>query len=108
MKEEEMELVATKSNQDDYVDISLGRYEFFFQKKYTVLNTVNDFLIGVWFFIGSFFFFSKALQDIGTWLFVLGSLQLLIRPTIRLIHDFHLRKHVQKRKEMQQRKKLHR
>ncbi|RSL33588.1 hypothetical protein D7Z54_09760 [Salibacterium salarium] len=92
-------MVAFKKNQEDYVDISLGRYEFFFQKKYTVLNTVNDFLIGVWFLIGSFFFFSNDLQDIGTWLFVLGSFQLLIRPTIRLVHDFHLRKHVKKQKQ---------
>ncbi|SFM32451.1 YrhK family protein [Salibacterium qingdaonense] len=91
--------MSQKQPKENYVDISLGRYEFFFQKRYTVLNTVNDFLIGLEFLIGSFFFFSEPLKDAGIWLFVIGSFQLIIRPAIRLVHDFHLKKHVEQRKK---------
>ncbi|SFO96244.1 YrhK family protein [Salibacterium halotolerans] len=91
--------MSRKQSQEDYVDISLGRYEFFFQKKYTVLNTLNDFLLGLEFLIGSIFFFFEPFKNAGIWLFVIGSLQLIIRPTIRLVHDFHLKKHVEERKK---------
>ncbi|MFZ4451173.1 YrhK family protein [Salibacterium aidingense] len=88
--------MSEKRTTENYVDISLGRYEFFVQKKYTILHTLNDFLLGLWFFIGSFFFFSEPLKSIGIWLFVIGSFQLMVRPAIRLVHDFHLQKHIEK------------
>ncbi|MGY4688823.1 YrhK family protein [Salibacterium sp. K-3] len=93
--------MGKNKSQENFVDITLGRFEFFFQKKYTVLNTVNDFLLGLWFFIGSFFFFSESLKSIGIWLFVIGSFQLMVRPTIRLVHDFHLQKHVEQKNKKQ-------
>ncbi|KAF1679518.1 YrhK family protein [Bacillus mexicanus] len=71
------------------------QYEPFFKKQYKVLYTVNDFIIGALFLIGSFFFFYDQLMSAGIWLFALGSFLLLIRPTIRLIHDFHYRKHLE-------------
>ncbi|MGZ9791192.1 YrhK family protein [Bacillus atrophaeus] len=74
----------------------MERYEMFFKKRYKVLYTVNDFMIGVLFLVGSFFFFSEKMKSAGIWLFVTGSFLLLIRPTIRLIHDFHYRKHLKK------------
>ncbi|RPK05505.1 hypothetical protein BSBH6_02207 [Bacillus subtilis] len=73
----------------------LNRYELFFKKRYKILYTVNDFIIGALFLVGSFFFFYNQLMSAGIWLFAIGSLLLLIRPTIRLIHDFHYRKHVE-------------
>lgn len=82
-------------NQDN-LDIHLGKYDLFFKKGYKVLYTINDFLIGIWFLIGSFMFFSDATKTAGVWLFVIGSFELLIRPTIRLIHDIHFRKHLKK------------
>lgn len=33
----------------------MERYEMFFKKRYKVLYTVNDFMIGVLFLVGSFF-----------------------------------------------------
>ncbi|WP_039074588.1 MULTISPECIES: YrhK family protein [Bacillus] len=73
----------------------LKRYEQFFKKRYKILYTVNDFIIGALFLVGSFFFFYEQFKSAGTWLFVIGSLLLLIRPTIRLIHDVHYHKHVE-------------
>ncbi|MDP4082115.1 MAG: YrhK family protein, partial [Bacillota bacterium] len=43
-------------------------------------------------------FFSEELKPAGLWMFVIGSFQLLIRPTIRLVHDFHYRKFVESRR----------
>ncbi|MFQ6386375.1 YrhK family protein [Priestia aryabhattai] len=82
--------------QEDYGEFEIGKYEFFFKKSYKVIYTINDFLIGIWFLIGSILFFYDSLKNIGVWLFVLGSVQLLIRPTIKLVHDFHLRKYLKK------------
>ncbi|WP_269091770.1 YrhK family protein [Priestia megaterium] len=58
------------------------------------MNTINDFLIGICFLISSILFFYDSLKNIGIWLFILGILQLLIRPTIKLVHDFYLRKYL--------------
>jgi hypothetical protein len=81
-----------KSNEQKYVDFDIGKHEFFFKKNYAILYTINDFLLGIWFLVGSIFFYFEHLKTWGVTLFVLGSIQMLIRPTIRLIHNFHLRK----------------
>ncbi|WP_080437532.1 MULTISPECIES: YrhK family protein [Yersiniaceae] len=49
-------------------------------------------MIAVWFLIGSIFFFYDSLMTGGTWLFVAGSLQLLLRPVITLAELIHVRK----------------
>lgn len=64
---------------------TMGREELVIHRRYEVLSIVNDFLIGVWFVIGSVcFFYEGTIQTVGVWLFVIGSVQLLIRPAIRL------------------------
>jgi hypothetical protein len=60
------------------------------QRRYEVLGAVNDLLIAVWFLIGSFFFLNDALVESGTWLFIVGSAQLLIKPTLKLIGLVHV------------------
>lgn len=37
-------------------------------------------------------FFSESTTEIGTWLFLIGSIQLLIRPFIRIIRSIHLKR----------------
>ncbi|SER43662.1 YrhK-like protein [Vreelandella subterranea] len=64
---------------------TIGHRELVVHQRYEVLSMLNDFLLGIWFTIGSVcFFYQGAVQTVGVWLFVLGSLQLLIRPSIRL------------------------
>ncbi|MCC2928337.1 MULTISPECIES: YrhK family protein [Bacillus] len=84
------------ANAENEMKKQINRYEPFFKKRYKVLYTVNDFIIGALFFIGSFFFFYDELMSAGIWLFAVGSFLLLIRPTIRLVHDFHYRKHLER------------
>lgn len=72
--------------------IRIGHDELVIRQRYQVLSIVNDVLIGIWFLIGSFMFFSDELVTTGTWLFVIGSVEMLIRPIIRLIRHMHLQK----------------
>jgi len=44
----------------------------------------------VLFLVGSILFFDEATAVVGTWLFVTGSVLMLIRPTIRLTRRIHL------------------
>jgi hypothetical protein len=71
----------------------VGHDELVIRQRYEVLSIINDILIGVWFIIGSFFFFSDALTFAGTWFFVAGSIELLIRPIIRLTRRVHLQRY---------------
>lgn len=61
-------------------------------RRYEVISIINDVLIGLWFLAGSICFFYSSLMMIGTWLFVIGSAQMLIRPVIRLSRHFHLQR----------------
>ncbi len=94
--------MSGKSDKQQYVDVQMGKHDLFFKKNYNILYTLNDILLGLWFFIGSIFFYFESLKTWGVTLFVIGSFQLLIRPTIRLVHRFHLRKHYKKEYEKKQ------
>lgn len=63
--------------------------------RYEIASILNDLLIAVWFLVGSILFFREATTYAGTWLFVLGSAQLAIRPTIRLGRRIHLQRRAQ-------------
>ena len=72
--------------------LHIGREELVIRQRYEVLSIVNDLLIALWFLIGSVLFFWESTLVAGTWLFVLGSLQLAIRPVIRLHRRVLLRR----------------
>lgn len=77
---------------DRSLEIRVGRHELIVRRRYEAASVVNDLMIGVWFTIGSLLFFSPGTVRVGTALFLLGSLQLLIRPTIRLLRNLHLQR----------------
>lgn len=88
---------------NEYIENRMKDHTPFFKKIYHSLYTINDFLLGLWFFIGSIcFYFEGPWRVLGVTLFVVGSLQLLIRPTIRLIHEFHARRHYGREYDRQQ------
>ena len=70
--------------------IHIGRDELIIRKRYEVLSIVNDILVALWFIVGSILFFSDATTVAGTWCFLAGSVELLIRPVIRLTRRVHL------------------
>jgi hypothetical protein len=68
----------------------IGRDELIIRQRYEVASIANDILIALWFIIGSVLFFSAATTTAGTWCFLVGSIELLIRPVIRLARRVHL------------------
>ena len=71
--------------------VHIGDHELVVRQRYEIISIGNDLLIGLWFVVGSILFFYESLAYYGTWLFVIGSVQMLIRPTIRLTRRVHLR-----------------
>ncbi len=72
--------------------LRLGRQELVIRYRYEVASIVNDLLIAVWFVVGSVLFFSESTTTVGTWCFLLGSVELALRPAIRLSRHLHLRR----------------
>ncbi|MEL0630892.1 YrhK family protein [Psychromonas aquatilis] len=72
-------------------DIYLGKHVVI-QRRYEALGAINDLFIAIWFLIGSFFFLNASLVESGTWLFIVGSAQLIIKPLIKLISLIHVNK----------------
>jgi len=73
--------------------LRIGHDELVIRKRYEVASILNDLMIAIWFIVGSFLFFSETTTYSGTWLFVVGSVQLAIRPLIRLRRHLHLRRY---------------
>ena len=65
------------------ITITLGRQVI--RRRFEVHSILNDLFIAVWFALDSVFFF-ESLYNLGIslWLFLIGSLQLGIRPALRL------------------------
>lgn len=85
------------------LELDLGREHIIVQRRYEAVGAINDLLIAIWFLIGSFFFLSNSLVERGTWLFIVGSLQLLIKPALKLISLIHVT-HVYKTKTKKRRR----
>jgi len=73
-------------------DLDIGNEHFVIQRRYEALGAFNDLLIAIWFLIGSFFFLNASLVESGTWLFIAGSTQLIIKPLIKLMSLIHVGK----------------
>ncbi|TDT66441.1 YrhK family protein [Frigoribacterium sp. PhB116] len=85
-------MAPNESSDDRTLSFSLGRDEIVIWHKYEVASIVNDIMVAVWFVVGSILFFSESTTTAGTWLFLLGSVQLMIRPLIRLARRVHLQR----------------
>ena len=77
---------------DRSIVLHLGHDELVIHQRYETISIVNDLLIGTWFLVGSFFFFSPELTQLGTWFFVAGSVEMLIRPLIRFARRVRVRR----------------
>lgn len=77
---------------NESVTFHVGRDELTVRQRYEAASILNDILIAAWFVVGSLLFFSPALTTAGTWCFLAGSVELLIRPLIRLGRHLHLRR----------------
>lgn len=71
--------------------LRIGDDELVIRRRYEVLSIVNDMLIALWFVVGSVLFFWESTTTEGTWFFLIGSIELAVRPAIRLGRHVHLR-----------------
>lgn len=72
--------------------IDVGNEEVVISNRYESLSILNDILIGIFFFAGSILFYFKPLEFWAVTLFVLGSVDFLLRPTIRIARRIHLKR----------------
>jgi len=72
--------------------VTFGHEELILRRRYEIASICNDLLIALWYVVGSVLFFWDSTTLIGTWLFLLGNIQLAIRPCIRLSRRVHLRR----------------
>ena len=80
------------SSDDRSLHVSIGHDEIVIRRKYEVASILNDIMVAAWFVVGSILFFSESTTTAGTWLFLLGSIQLMVRPLIRLARRVHLQR----------------
>ncbi|WP_019855581.1 YrhK family protein [Actinopolyspora mortivallis] len=72
--------------------LRIGHEELLVRRRYEALSIANDILVALWFAAGSVLFFWESTSTTGTWLFLVGSIELAVRPVIRLSRQLHLRR----------------
>lgn len=77
---------------NEELTLRIGHQELVIRRRYETASIVNDILIAVWFIIGSVMFFSSDWTVTGTWCFLFGSIELAIRPIVRLSRHVHLQR----------------
>ena len=84
--------MAEPSFSDDPLTLTLGREELIIRRRYETLSIFNDVLIALWFLVGSILFLYPSQERLAIWMFILGSVQFLVRPAIRLVRHLHLQR----------------
>lgn len=84
--------MSDQHNLDNPITLTIGHEQLIIRRRYEVVSIINDFFIAIWFLVGSVLFLYPSLEKVAVWLFILGSFQFLIRPTIRLIAHIHIQR----------------
>jgi hypothetical protein len=77
---------------DNPITFTIGHEQLQVRRRYEVVSILNDFLIAIWFLIGSILFLYPVYENTAVWLFIIGSFQFLLRPTLRLASHIHLQR----------------
>ncbi|GMA61317.1 YrhK family protein [Alicyclobacillus fastidiosus] len=75
---------------NEIIDVDFEQRKVVINERYEWLHIINDILLALWFIVGSIMFFYGRLVYWGTWLFLAGSVQMLIGPVIRVAQKIHL------------------
>jgi len=79
-------------HEGDAITLTLGNQEVVLRQRYELLSILNEIGIFLFFTVGSVAFYWHELFNVGVTLFVIGSVQLGIRPLIRFTRRVQLRK----------------
>lgn len=77
---------------DQSFTLTIGHEQLIIRRRYEVLSILNDFMVSLWFLAGSILFLYPTLETYAIWLFIIGSVQFLLRPMLRLASLIHLQK----------------
>jgi len=88
-----MRMVGAHDDDNPQIHVSIGKRVLVLNHRYEALSILNDIFIGVFFTIGSILFFFSALETWAITMFLLGSIEFLLRPVIRLARRFHTQGH---------------
>ena len=58
--------------------------------RYEIAHTVADFLAALCFLVGSVLFFWPEVETLAVWLFVIGSVFFMAKPSLRLAREIQL------------------
>lgn len=72
--------------------LEIGDEEIVVRNRYEVASITNDVMMALEFVVGSILFFYETTATIGNWFFLVGSIQFLIRPAIRLARKIHIQR----------------
>ncbi|WP_158773031.1 YrhK family protein [Cobetia sp. L2A1] len=72
--------------------LRLGREELIIHHRYELTGIINELVLGILFTVGSVCFFWEQWMTVGVWLFVIGSVQLTLKPVIHLLRRMHLKR----------------
>jgi hypothetical protein len=76
----------------DAITLTLGNEEITLRQRYELISIINEIGIALFFTVGSVAFYWHELFNLGVTLFVIGSVQLGIRPVIRFMRRVQLTK----------------
>jgi hypothetical protein len=79
-------------HEGEAITLSLGNQEIVLRQRFELLSIINEIGIFLFFTVGSVAFYWHELFYLGVTLFVIGSVQLGIRPLIRFFRRVQLRK----------------
>ncbi|MCF3942808.1 YrhK family protein [Oceanobacillus alkalisoli] len=85
--------IKTKEQGNQYdLEITYGRFRLYIIKKYDSIQLIGDILTGISFVSGSILNLTGAPSMYGQILYLIGSLALTVRPTIKVIRRSKLNK----------------
>ncbi|MGD6843727.1 YrhK family protein [Bacillus infantis] len=86
-----LEIEKKVYDNDEDVYIQVGKYKMIVEKRYNVLSWLNDFFLGVLYFIGSILYLIDVDQRIAISFFLAGSILMIARAVLNILKDLHIR-----------------
>ncbi|PWW28191.1 YrhK-like protein [Cytobacillus oceanisediminis] len=87
-----MKIKKLVREQQEDVQIEMGKYRMIIERRYQVLSFFNDLLLGVLYLIGSILFLTDVSKVVSISFFLAGSIMMIIRAGLNILKDLHVRK----------------
>jgi hypothetical protein len=87
-----MKIKKLVREQQEDVQIEMGKYQMIIEHRYQVLSFFNDLLLGVLYLIGSILFLTDVSKVVSISFFLAGSIMMIIRAGLNILKDLHVRK----------------